>query len=76
MLDYIYRLMRDFELEHGFKPNLLYLNKHHCVYLKLSFDSDLSLQSIVNILGMEVLIEQETVHPKVSWTHCVYHAAS
>ncbi len=74
MLDYIYRLMRDFDKEHGFSPNLLHLNQHHCAYLKSSFDPDLTLHKIMNILGMEVMIDQEVIHPYTSWSHCVSRA--
>ncbi len=76
MLDYIYRLMRDFEAEHGFSPNLLYLNQSHGDYVKLSFDETFSLQQIMEILGMEVVIDQEIIHPRVSWTHYAYRVAS
>lgn len=76
MLDYIYRLMRDFEQEHGFNPNLLYLNKSHGEHIKLFFDETFTLQQIVEILGMEVVIDQEIIHPRVSWTHYAYRIAS
>jgi len=76
MLDYIYRLTRNFEKAHSFKPNLLHLNQQHCEHLKLSFSTDLSLQQIINILGMEVIIDQDVIHPKVSWSHFLSSAAS
>ncbi len=69
MLDYIYRLARDFEKAHGFNPNLLYLNADHAQHLKLSFDGSLTQQQIKQWLGMEVIIAQDIVHPHVCWVH-------
>ncbi|VAW92624.1 hypothetical protein MNBD_GAMMA23-2449 [hydrothermal vent metagenome] len=76
MLDYIYRLMRDFEQEHGFNPNLLYLNECHSEHIKLSFDETFTLQRIVEILGMDIVIDKEIIHPRVAWTHYAYRLAS
>ncbi len=71
MLGYIYRLARNFETEHGLEPNLLYINPQHCEYLKDSFENRYSLQKIMSMLGMEVIIDHEIVHPRVSWAQSV-----
>lgn len=68
MLDHIFRLVRDFELEHGVPPNLLYLNRVHSQYLKSGFAEDYSMQQIMQLLHMELVIENEIMHPHVAWT--------
>ncbi len=67
MLAYIYRLIRDFEQEHGIHPNLLYLNKLHAEHLKTAFTDQYSLQNITEMLQMEMIIDQGVVHPNVVW---------
>jgi hypothetical protein len=69
MLSYIYRLVSDFEHEHGIHPNLLYLNRHHIVHLKSSFAEGYTLQQIMAILGMELIIEEDIMHPHANWTN-------
>ena len=68
MLSYIYRLIRDFENLHGVQPNLLYLNELHVEHLKSAFEDCYTLQSIRDVLKMDVVISKEITHPHVSWT--------
>ncbi len=71
MLAYIYRLIQDYQQQHGFLPNLLYLNKFHCEYLLAAFDDNYTLQDITNVLELELVIDQEIIHPHVAWSHTV-----
>jgi len=75
MLNYIYRLIRDFEREHGIQPNLLYINPVHLQHLKDSLDETYDFQSIRNLLKMELIIIQDTVHPHVAWAQCAQRVA-
>ena len=68
MLGFIYRIIRDFELEHGIHPNLLYLNRFHSEHLKAAFDDGYSICQIMNTLQMELIIDQNAMHPHVAWT--------
>ena len=68
MLSHIYRLIKNFELEHGIHPNLLHLNRIHIEYLKAAFDAGYSLERIMNVLDMELIIEEDIMHPHVAWT--------
>lgn len=68
MLSFINRLVRDFERDHGVHPNLLYLNRFHAEHLKSSFDEDFSMTTILNVLGMELIIENDITQPHVAWT--------
>jgi hypothetical protein len=76
MLSFINRLVRDFELEHGIHPNLLYLNRFHAEHLKTAFDADYSLSQILDVLGMELIIENDISHPHVAWTQVARRAAA
>ena len=69
MLSFIYRLSRDFENEHGIHPNLLYLNPSHLKFLREQLDNEAQLDNIVKILGMEIMVTTEVIHPHVVWTH-------
>ena len=68
MLSFINRLVRDFELEHGIHPNLLYLNRFHVEHLKTSFETNYSMPQILDLLGMELIIENDITQPHVAWT--------
>lgn len=68
MLSFIYRLARDFEKEHGIHPNLLYLSPTHLQFLREQLERD-ELDDIVRLLGMEIMITSEVIHPHVVWTH-------
>jgi hypothetical protein len=71
MLSYIYRLIRDFEQEHGIHPNILYLNEIHAKHLKNGFAETYSYQDMRDLLQMEFVVSKETVHPHVAWTSMV-----
>ena len=73
MLSFIYRLARDFEKEHGVPPNLLYLNPTHLQFLRTQLDNEQQMDNIVKLLGMEVMVSSEVVHPHVVWTHLPWH---
>jgi hypothetical protein len=68
MLSFIYRLARDFEQEHGIHPNLLYLNPTHLQSLREQLDGSEQLDRVVQLLGMEVMVTREAMHPHVAWT--------
>lgn len=69
MISYIYRLIQQYERQHGIHPNLLYLNEIHAEHLKQSFAQDLPHHSISDLLQMEMVITKEITHPHVAWTH-------
>jgi len=76
MLAFIYRLIRQFELEHGIRPNLLYVNRFHAENLKSSFDQSYCLSKVMEVLGMELIIENDLMHPHVAWTQVAEKAAA
>ena len=68
MLSFIYRLANDFEQEQGFRPNVLSLNIQHfgCLQAELAAIPDLDAMS--RLLGMEIVVDDELVHPHVYWS--------
>lgn len=76
MLGYIYKLVRGFEQEHGVQPNLLYLNRFHSEHLISAFDERFSLGQIMDMLQMEMIIDDEIMHPRVAWSHVANRVAS
>ena len=76
MLGYLYRVVTGFEREHGMRPNLLYINQEHLQHLKDSFDERISISQIMNMLKMEVIVDQSSVHPHVCWAQAAQHKAS
>jgi len=68
MLSFIYQIANEFEHEHGFSPNLLCMNYTHLECLKQEiFDPD-DLDSIVQLLGMEIVISSKNALPNVTWS--------
>jgi len=66
MLSFILRLQRDFEREHGFSPNVLYLNRE--LYQRLKFDlGDALRPSVSERLGLDVILSADSIHPHVGW---------
>ena len=77
MLSYVYQVASQFEHEHGYSPNLLYLNYTHLECLKLELSEPLDLENIVQLLGMELIVHQDVVNPTVTWADSPWkHAIS
>lgn len=69
MLSFLFRLARHFELEHGYRPNLLYLNHRHFSQLKSELAQIPDLEEISMFLGMDVVFTDDASHPHVAWHH-------
>ena len=76
MLSFIYRLVRDFELEHGMKPNVLYLNDEHFERLRQDFVDPDNIEAIIKRLDMELVIDHGAVHPHLSRLESSYRQAA
>lgn len=66
MLSFIYSLAHDFETMFGEKANLLYINRYHFEHLRREFVDPDDLPSIMNLLGMTVMISEEAVNPHLA----------
>ena len=74
MLSFICRLAADFERAPGFRPHVLYINSSHLRRMRDDF-ADPSMTSIRRLLGMEVLVSVDAVHPHVGWTQAASRVA-
>ena len=67
MLSYLYQLANGYEGEHGFRPNVLYLNQQHFSQLQSDLANINGLGELVQFLGMEIVID-EVNHPHVAYS--------
>jgi len=67
MLSYLYRLALQFESEHGYRPNLLYISPVHYRRLCEDLAGIPGLGEMVRFLGMEVVIVADIGHPCLSF---------
>ena len=75
MLSHIYRAAQEFEKEHGFPPNLLYMNYAHLECLKQQLEDPNDFNDLVRFLGMELIVTQESAQPTVAWVRSPWRQA-
>jgi hypothetical protein len=75
MLSFIYQLVHDYEQEHGFRPNVLYLNRAHFAGLQGELAEIRNLGAMSRLLGMEIVLDPELTQPHVYWTTIDWHHA-
>ena len=68
MISFLYRLANRFETEHGYRPNILYLNPKHYTQLRSDLSEIKNLGELVTFLGMEVVLAGEMTHPHVAYS--------
>lgn len=66
MLSHINRIASEFQKEHGYPPNTLFLNGQHLARLKLEF-AGVDIEKMLDVLGMDIRLEQDSAHPHVGW---------
>jgi len=67
MLSFLYRLVRAFRQEHGYRPNVLVMNKQHYQRLQENVPEMQGYDSISRFLMMEIILSEDSVHPHVGW---------
>jgi hypothetical protein len=67
MLSFINSLVFEFERQHGFRPNVVYLSGPHLEHLRQGLEDAIVPADLSRILGMEVVITHDIVHPHVAW---------
>jgi hypothetical protein len=68
MLSHLFRITDTFRRTHGFRPNLLYLNRRHYRWLRASLAGLRRDADVRRFLGMDILIVSDIEHPDVAWT--------
>ncbi len=66
MLSFLYRLMRSFQREYGFFPNVVYLNALHYRALRSNL-ADLNHDQVESFLHLHIVLESDASHPHVGW---------
>jgi hypothetical protein len=67
MLSFLYRLVRAFHQEHGYRPNVVVMNTEHYQRLLENVPEMLNYGSVSRFLMMEIILSEESVHPHVGW---------
>ena len=67
MLSFLYNLAHHFEISHGYRANLLYINPLHYSALRAELSEIDELDKLTQFLGMDLVISDEATHPHVVW---------
>lgn len=67
MLSFLYRLAHDYEKNHGYQANLLYINPQHFIALRQQLVTINDLDKLTQFLGMDIVISEEATQPHVVW---------
>ena len=67
MLSFLYRLVENYQREHGLHPNLLYVNQRHYLKLLECLPEMKNQEEVSRFLIMQVVISPEAAHPYVAW---------
>ena len=68
MLSFLFQLANKFEREHGYRPNVLYLNQGHFNSLKESLAEIKNLDALTRFLGMEIVLSNDCNQPHLAWS--------
>lgn len=77
MLSYVVRLAQDFQRNHGFWPNMLYLSPEHFSHWQGEFEASADFEQLLRRLSLDVTLSVDALHPHVAWLppHCHYRTA-
>jgi len=68
MLSFLFNLANNYEQEHGYRPNVLYLNQTHFHSLQEALAEIKDLQAINHFLGMEIVLTDSIKQPHLAWS--------
>jgi len=76
MLSFLYRLIRAFCQEHGYRPNVVVMNAQHYQQLCMALPDLKDSSHITRFLMLEVLLSEDSVHPHVGWMPQIQNRSS
>jgi hypothetical protein len=76
MLSFLYRLVRAFREEHGYRPNVVVMNAAHYRLLQDSLPELANPADLAQFLGMDIVLSEEAIHPHVAWMPPTQRAAA
>lgn len=68
MLSFLIQIASQFELEHGYRPNVLYINPQHFKSLQSALSEIKGLDALTQFLGMEIVLSNESRQPHLAWS--------
>ena len=68
MLSFLYRLANKYEQEHGYRPNVLYMNEYHFHSLYDALSDIKDLDALTQFMGMELVLSTDSCQPHVAWS--------
>ena len=75
MLSFLYHMANAFEREHGFRPNILYINLNHFAQLRSQLAEIKGLDALNQLLGMEIVLDTNLSQPHVAWSSVEWNRA-
>ena len=68
MLSFLIQIANQFELEHGYRPNVLYINPQHFRVLQAALSEIQGLEALTQFLGMEIVLAEDACQPHLAWS--------
>ncbi len=68
MLSFLIQIASQFEIEHGYRPNVLYINPQHFKLLQSALSEIKGLDALTQFLGMEIVLSSEPCQPHLAWS--------
>ncbi len=66
MLSHIVNLVQNYEVDHGLRPNVVYMNETHYSYLREELPGVRDHHEVVRILGVDIALADDVLHPQVA----------
>ena len=66
MLSHIVNLVNDYQVVHGARPNVVYMNETHYGYLREELPGVRDHDNLVAILGVDIALSDEAMRPHVA----------
>ncbi len=68
MLSFLIQIANEFEREHGYRPNVLYISPQHFKSLQGALSEIKGLEALTQFLGMEIVLSEESCQPHLAWS--------
>ncbi len=68
MLSFLIQIANQFENEHGYRPNVLYINPQHFKTLQGALSEIRGLDALTRFLGMEIVLADDACQPHLAWS--------
>ena len=66
MLSHIVSMVNNYESDHGEKPNVVYMNEIHYLYLREELPGIRDHNEVVSIIGVDIALSDEAIRPHVA----------